>query len=453
MKKQILLTFTFLILIISSFSVLALNPQKTLGDPNAPVTIELFTEFQDPFSARWYKETFPLIRQNYIATGKVKLTFKNFPLQAIHPNSLARAEAAECAAQQGYYFKFIDPLYSSTSTTHPFDQIQLSKEDFINIASSLGMNVDEFSNCLSDYNIEIQKIINADIQEGNQRGVNGVPNFFINGNLLSGAQPYKNFEIAIENAIYGETPNEEINPEARDIQPEPIRGNKDAKVHIIGYMGGYNRVYSQWSWVTINTLFNEFGVDKINFEFRNNPWYYDDPDYTLSQAGECVLSLSDQSTFFEYSNILFNKQNDKNSAISDAVSLGIDSGNMKRCMLNKRLLPEVLDDLDKGKQVEITGTPTFFINNQRIEGAQSYETFQKAVKKELSETHPPRKYELYENTPINKVPTTIEPIQEASQEPIVIIKEESKNAKVKVYPEDNKKTVFQRLTIFLSNVF
>ncbi len=169
--------------------------QRTLGQKTAPVTLEMFTDFEGPFDARWYNNTFPLIKKNYIDTGKVKLVLKHFPLKSIHPHAKNSAIAAECASYQNKFFEYIDFLYKN--------QNALSDTDLKNYAEEIGLDMNKFSSCF--YNSNIGSRVEDDINEGISKGVAGVPAFFVNGRLISGAQPYEVFENAIEEELSKDT--------------------------------------------------------------------------------------------------------------------------------------------------------------------------------------------------------------------------------------------------------
>ena len=79
---------------------ISLDDDPVIGDPNAPITIVEFSDFQCPFCARFNIQTLPLLMEEYIDTGKVKLVFRDFPITSIHPNALPAALAAECANEQ-----------------------------------------------------------------------------------------------------------------------------------------------------------------------------------------------------------------------------------------------------------------------------------------------------------------------------------------------------------------
>ena len=161
-----------------------------IGDENAPVTIIEWSDFECPFCARFYSQTLSLIEENYINTGKVKLVFRDFPL-SFHPNAQKAAEASECADDQDMFWEMHDKIFENQQT--------LSTANFKKWAADFGLDTTEFNNCLDSgkYASEVQK----DMADGSAAGIRGTPGFIINGELISGAQPYANFEAAIEAAL------------------------------------------------------------------------------------------------------------------------------------------------------------------------------------------------------------------------------------------------------------
>ena len=157
------------------------------GDEDAPVTIIEFSDFQCPFCKRFFDQTLPQIDDNYIKTGKVKFVYRDFPL-SIHPEAQKSAEAAECSRDQGKFWEFHDKIFDN--------QASLSIANYKKWADDLGLDTDEFDDCLDSdkYASEVQK----DFKDGSAAGVRGTPSFFINGNFIRGAQPYSAFEQIIE---------------------------------------------------------------------------------------------------------------------------------------------------------------------------------------------------------------------------------------------------------------
>lgn len=157
------------------------------GDANAPVTIIEFSDYECPFCGRAFQQTYPLIKENYIDTGKVRYVFRDFPL-SFHPNAQKAAEAARCAGDQDKYWEMHDKLFQNQAT--------LSVDNYKKWARELGLNGATFDSCLSSnkYADEVQ----ADLAYGSSLGVSGTPAFFINGQMVSGAQPYSVFQQTID---------------------------------------------------------------------------------------------------------------------------------------------------------------------------------------------------------------------------------------------------------------
>lgn len=164
------------------------DPARVLGDPNAPVTIIEFSDFQCPFCLRAH----PIVKQLLAKyPTQVKLSYRDFPLDQIHPQAHAAAAAARCAGDQGKFWQFHDRLFESGQP--------LNSPTFTDHAAQLGMDTAEFVKCLSSDRFEA--LIEKDLQDGNQAGVNGTPAFFINGVALTGAQPLAAFEKVVEDEL------------------------------------------------------------------------------------------------------------------------------------------------------------------------------------------------------------------------------------------------------------
>ncbi len=91
------------------------DDDPVLGNPNAPVTIIEFGDFQCPYCKKFHDDTFPMLKKTYIDTGKAKFVYRDFPLENIHPNARPAAEAAECADDQGKFWEYHNALYRDQS--------------------------------------------------------------------------------------------------------------------------------------------------------------------------------------------------------------------------------------------------------------------------------------------------------------------------------------------------
>ena len=161
------------------------NP--ALGNPEAPVTIFEYSDFQCPYCARHTLETFPELKKAYIDSGKVKLVFKNFPLPG-HSFAKKAAEAAECAFEQNKFWIYKETLFEN--------QQNLSLKDLKKYAQELGLNTEQFNSCLDSG--KYVPAVEKDLQEGQVAGIDGTPSFFINGEKLGGAYPFASFQQIID---------------------------------------------------------------------------------------------------------------------------------------------------------------------------------------------------------------------------------------------------------------
>jgi len=170
------------------------------GDPNAPITILEFSDFQCPFCARFHVQTLPLLFEEYIAAGKVNLVYRDFPIQSIHPNALPAAVAAECANEQGKFWEYHDTLFEKQSVWARLNS-DAAISTFSQFATDVGLEQQQFDSCLGSgkYLEEVQH----DMREGREYDITGTPGFFIGNEeigfvKINGAQPFEIFKRVID---------------------------------------------------------------------------------------------------------------------------------------------------------------------------------------------------------------------------------------------------------------
>ncbi len=156
------------------------------GNPDAPVTIIEFSDYECPYCRR-SQATIAQVKEKY--KDKVKLVFKDFPL-AFHRRAVPAASASRCAGEQGKYWEYHDKLFGGAS---------LLDSDFKRYAEELSLDMEKFNECLGSGRHE--EAITADATQGESVGVTGTPAFFINGRLLSGAQPLDAFSRIIDEEL------------------------------------------------------------------------------------------------------------------------------------------------------------------------------------------------------------------------------------------------------------
>ncbi len=188
------------------------DDDPVLGDKNAPVTIIEFSDFQCPFCRKFWTETLPSIKSEYIDTGKVKFVYRDLPLEQLHQSALISAEAANCVREKGgdeAYWKFHDKMFeeqnildSGSKTGQVSKTVQYSDTDLKKWAKDLGYDI---SSCLDSgkFKNEIYK----DIDDAQKAGGQGTPYFvFLDKNgdvtrVVSGAQQFPAFKSAIEKTL------------------------------------------------------------------------------------------------------------------------------------------------------------------------------------------------------------------------------------------------------------
>ncbi len=162
-------------------------------EPGCRISFEWYNDFQGAFGKRFYDETFPVIRQFY--GDDLDITFRHFPLEAIHPYAWRAAEAAECARDQDKFREYVDALFAH--------QNQLDEPAFRQYAADTGLDVRCFNACMTEG--KKTEIVEADIREGIAQDITGVPTFFVGDGQYRTkiGQPitYKQLQDAIEKRV------------------------------------------------------------------------------------------------------------------------------------------------------------------------------------------------------------------------------------------------------------
>lgn len=161
------------------------------GNANAKVKLVEFTDFECPFCARFFTDTFPQIEKEYIQTGKIAYYIRHFPLYSLHPNAENASLAAECAKEQGKFKGMHDLVFQN--------QKALAADNLKSYAQQLGLNTGNFNSCLDSK--KYKSAIDRDVKVGGEVGVTGTPAFFLNGRIIQGAQPFANFKATIDEEL------------------------------------------------------------------------------------------------------------------------------------------------------------------------------------------------------------------------------------------------------------
>jgi len=160
----------------------------SIGPADAPVTIVEFSDYQCPYCKSWYDQTYDQLMANY--PGKIRFVYRDLPLP-MHPEAIPAAEAADCAGEQGAYWKYHDALFSG--------QYTLGRTAYEKYAADLGLDTTAFSTCLDDHRYQAE--VKANAADAARLGLTGTPSFVINGRILIGALPFEDFKAVIDEEL------------------------------------------------------------------------------------------------------------------------------------------------------------------------------------------------------------------------------------------------------------
>ena len=176
---------------------------NAMGDPNAPIKIEEFSDFQCPYCARFHDETEWQIANSYVADGTVYFIYRSYG-NFIGPESKAAAEAAYCAGDQGKFWEYHDILFANQTGENvgAFTDKRLSA-----FAEALSLDMDAFNSCYNGGKYADR--VDQDKVDGTAAGVTGTPAFLltytVNGEekrrFIAGAYPFSEFQTQIEEAL------------------------------------------------------------------------------------------------------------------------------------------------------------------------------------------------------------------------------------------------------------
>lgn len=170
----------------------AIGDSMIRGNKEAPVTIIEFSDFECPYCIRAQEST-EKVREHY--GEKVRFVFKDFPLD-FHKNAMIAHVAQRCVAEiaPDKYWPYFDTLFDKNRSKDI-----LTEEGVLTAAAGHGIDTGKLGDCIQDP--EKVAAVQKDIETGKDAGVSGTPAFFINGKMLSGAQPFEAFQEIIDEEL------------------------------------------------------------------------------------------------------------------------------------------------------------------------------------------------------------------------------------------------------------
>ncbi len=373
------------------------GPMK--GPANAKVTIVEFSDFQCPFCGR-VMPTLQQIEKNY--GNDVRTVFIHNPLP-FHPNAEPAAEAAIAAEAQGKFWQMHDKLFAN--------QQNLTRPDLEKYAQEIGLDMNKFKAALDSHSGK--KKIDADLAVAKQVGVQGTPNFYIDGRNVQGAQPYEEFKKVIDDEIQRAnkliaqgTPANQVytafmkgaktaaqaqaqaakGPGAGTevykvaVGDAPTRGSKQPKVTIVEY-SDFQCPYCSRAAATLDTLMKDYASD-VQLAYKHNPLPFHQQAMPAALAAEAAR---EQGKFWEMHDKMFKNQTSLQRADLDkyAQEVGLDMGKYKEAMEKEKGKDRIKSDMAEAEKFGARGTPNFFINGHNFRGAQPIEAFKAVVDEEI----------------------------------------------------------------------
>ena len=165
------------------------------GDSSAKLWLIMVSDFQCPYCRQWHDEVFATVIRDYVATGKVRIAYLNYPLSG-HKNAMPAAEAAMCASVQGKFWEMHDAIFR---TQEQWAELANPKSMFDSLATSIGVASGPYRSCIDSS--ATRPMILADQARATTAGVRATPTFFLGSDQIEGAVPLPEFRAALDKAL------------------------------------------------------------------------------------------------------------------------------------------------------------------------------------------------------------------------------------------------------------
>jgi protein-disulfide isomerase len=268
------------------------------GDEKSPVTMVVFTDFQCPFCSR-VVPTLEQVQRGYV--DKVKLVFKNFPLD-FHPDAQLAHEAAMAAADQGKFWEMHDVIFAN--------QRSLERADLLRFAEQVGLDMKRFVADLDGR--KFRAAIEADKLEAAELGVTGTPAIFVNGKMLSGARPLADFRALVDAEIPGAVWTEPTTMTAAKLSAEKreefderiVKGAKNAPITLLWFSDMQSSLSPRAAQLIQQVM--DANPGKVRVVFKHRPLEQLRPN--AIEVHEAALAVGAQGKFWEMHDLLLANQ-------------------------------------------------------------------------------------------------------------------------------------------------
>ena len=336
------------------------------GVTTAPVTIVEFSDFQCGFCSR---ATGTLARLLERYPGRVRWIMKHYPLD-FHDAAPLAHRAALAAQQQGKFWEMHDAIFAEPKS--------LGRQQMLRHAARLTLDMDRFVRDMEGP--RVKALLDRDMAEGRKAGVDGTPTLFVNGERVVGAVPYETLAASVERALAVALAG---TPEGLD--EAMSRGPSGAPVTIRWFADLSSSLHRD-AMVMLRKVVDTYG-DDVRVSFRHLP--SPDRDYARP-LHEAAVSAAEQGGFWQLHDVLMNRGAGQPIDViaGFAGRLGLDRARF----VSTLAAPSVKDALERhaaeARRLDVRGTPTFFVNDRRVDGVVPIEEMTKIVDEQLR-TPPP----------------------------------------------------------------
>jgi protein-disulfide isomerase len=352
-----------------------------IGDSEAPVTLVEYSDYLCPYCDRHFQQTFPELIEKHVRPGHVKIVFRDFPIEVLHPQAPAAAEAALCVGEQGaaLFWEMHDRLFASRSR---WAQSPSTQELLTDLAVSAGADSRAFLSCVESGRQRAN--VEAGLAAGRLLGFDATPSFQFVGPggesyTFSGARAVTKFDDWLNAIRAGDPPPAPPPPElpywasAEGLAPDPTRsgftmagdpfkGSPEAAVVVIEFSDLQCPSCKRHALETQPAIDEKFvDAGKVRWVFKNLPLAMHPNSPAAAAAAECA---ADQGRFWDMKRLLFEKseswvEGDPDPGIiSIAGEANLDIARFKSCFNGRNSLERVLPDLYDARGV-VSVTPSF----------------------------------------------------------------------------------------------
>jgi protein-disulfide isomerase len=332
-----------------------IDSAPSLGSVSAPVTVVEFSDFQCPFCAR---AAIPLQRLLVANQGRVRFVFKNFPLD-IHADSRLAHMAALSAGEQGKFWEMHDLIFAH--------QHSLKRSDLLSFATQLNLDMVRFQKDIESPQLKAR--IDDDISEGQRLGVVSTPTFIVNGDAFSGFSTQQ-LEAKIDSQA--SRVQEQTAALRTDIPKLNLSlGPEDAPTKIRWYVDLTSPLTAKSAIVLQHFLAAHSG--RVQIEFKNFPLR---AHSSAMLVHEFALAAAAQGKFWPMESLLLadSKPKDREELTNLAAQAQLDQDKLWAEVDGHKYAPIILRDLAEANRDGISGTPTFVIGNQKLDGVNGLDT-------------------------------------------------------------------------------